>query len=377
MFTLIHQDKHAKARLGKLATAHGEIDTPCFMPVGTQGTVKALSPRNLADAGAQIILSNAYHLFLRPGTDVIKIAGGLHKFMSWGGPILTDSGGYQIFSLALLRKVNDEGVEFQSHIDGAKHFLTPENVVRIQLDLGSDIMMPLDECVHYPCARDHAEIAMKRTIDWARRCKLENGKWQAANGNKALLFGIVQGATYEELRKVCSQKLVDIDFDGYAIGGVSVGEPRNLRYNITNFTVEFLPQDKPRYLMGVGTPPDILEAVEYGIDMFDCVVPTRYGRNGTAFTSEGKLIIRNSPFARDFKPLDAECGCYACANFSRAYLRHLFNTEEMLGPQLVSLHNVHFFLELMRKTRDAIRQDRFREFKKQFLKNYIIVDSSK
>ena len=368
-FTLTHQNKNNKARLGKLVTARGEIDTPCFMPVGTQGTVKTLSPRELEDAGAQIVLSNAYHLFLRPTTEVIKKAGGLHSFISWQKPILTDSGGYQIFSLALLRKVNDEGVEFQSHIDGTKHFLTPEEVIQIQKDLGSDILMPLDECVHYPCAKDYAERAMRRTVDWAKRSKMAHGSWLMAHGR--LLFGIVQGATYEDLRKVCTQALIEIDFDGYGVGGVSVGEPRNLRYNIVNFVSGLLPQDKPRYLMGVGMPEDIIEAVELGMDMFDCVVPTRYGRNGTAFTSVGKLTIRNSPYIEDFRPLDQICSCYTCKNFSRAYLRHLFNTDEILGLRLVSLHNIHFYLELMRQIREAIRQDRFAEFKKEFLSRYL------
>jgi len=364
MFKLIHQDKNSKARLGKLTTAHGEIDTPCFMPVGTCGTVKTLSPKDLEESGAQIILSNAYHLFLRPGIEVIKRCGSLHKFMSWQKPILTDSGGYQIFSLALLRKVNDKGVEFQSHIDGLKHFLTPEDIIGIQKDLGSDIFMPLDECVHYPCAKDHAEIAMKRTIDWAKRSKA------VSKENHQLLFGIVQGATYEDLRKECCEQLTDMDFDGYAIGGVSVGEPKNLRYNIMNLVADLLPSNSPRYLMGVGLPQDIIEAIEIGTDMFDCVVPTRYGRNGTAFTSLGKLTIRNSPFIEDFACLDPICSCYTCKNFSRAYLRHLFNAQELLGLRLVSLHNVHFFLDLMRNIREAIRQDKFSEFKKEFLSNY-------
>jgi len=365
MFKLIHEEKNSKARLGKLLTAHGEIDTPCFMPVGTQATVKTLSPKELDESGAQIVLSNAYHLFLRPGMEVIKKAGGLHKFMSWDKPILTDSGGYQIFSLALLRKVTDRGVEFQSHIDGLKHLLTPEDVVGIQKDLGSDIMMPLDECVHYPCAKDHAQIAMNRTINWLKRSK------EIANLCKGrVLFAIVQGATYEDLRKECAEQLVELDFPGYAIGGVSVGEPKNLRYNIVNYTVAFLPKDKPRYLMGVGLPQDIIEGVGSGVDMFDCVVPTRYGRNGTAFTSVGKLTIRNAPFIEDFGPLDPSCECYTCKSFSRAYLRHLFNTDELLGLRLVSLHNVHFFLEMMRKAREAIKLDRFIEFKNEFLNNY-------
>ena len=377
-FTLLKQEKHTKARLGKLITARGEIETPCFMPVGTQGTVKGLSPRDLQDCSAQIILSNAYHLFLRPGMEIIRKAGGLHKFMSWPKPILTDSGGYQVFSLALLRKINDEGVRFQSHIDGTKHYFTPESVLDIQMDLGSDIIMPLDECVHYPCDKDYAQIAMKRTIDWARRTKTAFGL--RGTGNVVpltpyslppqLLFSIVQGATYEDLRKACAAQLVEMDFDGYALGGISVGEPSNLIYTIVALTVPLLPVDKPRYLMGVGLPEDILEAVGVGCDMFDCVVPTRYGRNGTAFTSTGKLTIRNAPFADDFSALDAKCSCYCCRNFSKAYLRHLFNAEEILGLQLVSLHNIHFYLSLMRGVRQAIREDKFLEYKKEFLGNY-------
>jgi len=372
VFTLIHQDKNNKARLGKLVTAHGEISTPCFMPVGTQGTVKALSPLELNDCQAEIILANAYHLFLRPGIQVIKKAGGLHKFISWEKPILTDSGGYQVFSLALLRKITDKGVEFQSHIDGLRHFFTPESVIEIQKDFGSDIMMPLDECVCYPCAKDDAQVAMERTILWARRSKnhYTNIRNLKAQENKQFLFGIVQGATYEDLRREAALRLAEIDFDGYALGGVSVGEPKNLMYNIIYLTQEMLPQDKPHYLMGVGTPPDIIEAVEAGTDMFDCVVPTRYGRNGTAFTSEGKLVVRNSPFIEDFLPLDKTCTCYACKNFSRAYLRHLINTEEILGARLISLHNIHFYQELMRKIRQAVGNDSLREFKKDFLRSY-------
>jgi queuine tRNA-ribosyltransferase len=370
-YKILSKDKTSKARAGILNTAHGEIETPCFMPVGTQGTVKAISPKELNEMGAQIVLSNAYHLFLRPGIEVVKKAGGLHKFMSWDKPILTDSGGYQIFSLALLRKVKADGVEFQSHIDGMKHFLTPEDVVRVQQDLGSDIMMVLDECVHYPCARDQAKVAMEKTLDWARRSLTAFTEHRASSiEHRQLLFGIVQGATYEDLRKECANQLVDMDFDGYAIGGVSVGEPRNLIYNITSFVADMLPKEKPRYLMGVGLAEDILEAVAEGVDMFDCVVPTRYGRNGTAFTSCGKLTVRNAPYIEDFTALDPECSCYCCKNFSRAYLRHLFNTEEILGLRLVSGHNVHFYLELMRKIREAIKENRFLEFKKDFLRKY-------
>lgn len=364
MFTLIHQDRNSKARLGKVATAHGEFDTPAFMTVGTHGTVKGLMLKDLQEAGAQIVLANAYHLFLRPGMDVIKKAGGLHKFMGWDKPILTDSGGYQIFSLALFRKMSDHGVQFQSHIDGLKHFLTPEDVIKIQETLGSDIIMPLDECVHYPCIKDQAKLAMERTIDWARISK------DAHRGAKGKLFGIIQGATYEDLRLDCARRLVDMDFDGYSIGGVSVGESSNLIYNIIELVAGVLPENKPRYAMGIGYPFDIVEAVDRGVDMFDCVIPTRYGRNGTAFTSCGKIIIRNSAHTEDFKPLDAKCGCYTCKNFSRAYLRHLFNAKEMLGLILLSLHNVYFFLDLMRRIRAAIKEDKFAQFKQMFLINY-------
>jgi queuine tRNA-ribosyltransferase len=370
MFTLLHKDAHTKTRRGRLTLSHGTVETPVFMPVGTQATVKGVSPRQLEEAGAQIILSNAYHVFLRPGMDIIRKAGGLHKLMSWNRPILTDSGGYQIFSLALLRKLNDNGVEFQSHIDGTKYFLTPEDVVGIQMDLGSDIMMPLDECVHYPASRDQACVAMERTISWAMRCYEFMNQRRATSDQRQFLFGIVQGATYEDLRKECAQRLVEMDFDGYSIGGVSVGEPGELMYTIARMTAPLLPEHKPRYLMGVGLPEDILEGVEAGVDMFDCVIPTRYGRNGTAFTSRGKLTVRNGEFKEDFTPLDPECSCYCCRTFSRAYLRHLFNTEEMLGLQLLSYHNIYFYLNMMAGVRVAIEQDSFREFKSEFLEKY-------
>jgi len=374
MFKLIHEDKNSRARSGQLITTRGVINTPCFMPVGTQGTVKTLSPQELEEAGAEIILSNAYHLFLRPGMEVIKNAGGLNQFISWPKPILTDSGGYQIFSLALLRKVTDEGVNFQSHVDGARHLLRPEDVINIQQTFGSDIMMPLDECVHYPCSKNQAEVALRRTVDWARRSKLVHSQQSIVHsqksGNCGLLFGIVQGATYEDLRRECAERIIEIGFDGYALGGISVGEPKHLSYNIVDFTAQFLPADKPRYVMGVGLPEDIIENAGQGIDMFDCVVPTRYGRNGTAFTSEGKLIIRNAAYIRDWGPLDKRCQCHTCKHFSRAYLRHLFNTDEMLGLRLVSLHNINFYLRLMRDIREAIARDKFTEFKKEFLNSY-------
>lgn len=371
MFELLKKDKNTKARLGKIKTAHGEIDTPCFMPVGTQATVKGLSPEELFSSGAQIILSNAYHVFLRPGMELIKKAGGLHNFMSWKGPILTDSGGYQVFSLALLRKLNDNGVEFQSHVDGLRHVFTPEDIMDIQYTLGSDIIMPLDECVHYPASRDNALVAMQRTVNWARRSKIRKTELDSGNsGYKRMLFGIVQGSTYEDLRVKCADELTDIGFDGYAIGGVSVGEPRDLIYNIVSMTADVLPEERPRYVMGIGTPSDIIEAIDLGIDMFDCVIPTRYGRNGTAFSRQGKLVIRNAAFSQDFSPIDSKCACYACRNFSRAYIRHLFNTEEILGLRLVSLHNIYFYLDLVRQAREAIGQGDFAGFKREFLSTY-------
>lgn len=385
-FSLIHQDAHSEARLGQLLTRRGVIETPIFMPVGTQATVKALTNRDLEEAGAQIILGNAYHLYLRPGLDVIRNAGGLHKFMNWDKPILTDSGGYQVFSLAVLRKIRDMGVEFQSHIDGSTHILTPESVIDTQLTLGSDILMPLDECVHYPCARDEAELAMIRTIQWARRSKEHigqaiesvklNTQYSRHNEvgqailNTPLLFGIVQGATYPDLRQHCASELIKIGFNGYSLGGISVGEPQDLMYNIVQETCFCLPKDFPRYLMGVGTPEDIISCVDHGVDMFDCVVPTRYGRNGTAFTSRGKIVVRNSPFIKDLRPLDEECACFVCRDHSRSYIRHLLNTGEILGSILVSYHNTFFYLHLMRLVREAIKADKFSEFKQEFFNKY-------
>lgn len=366
MFQLIHKDKTTKARIGRLTTSHGEVNTPVFMPVGTQGTVKTLSNDELKDCDVEIILGNAYHLYLRPGLDVIKHAGSLHKFMGWDGPILTDSGGYQVFSLATLRKISEEGVEFSSHIDGSKHFLTPEKAIEIQAVLGSDIMMTLDECVHYPAARDYVEQSLELTTKWARRSKESFEKIKA----RQLLFGIVQGSTYLDLRKKAAEDLVAIGFDGYAIGGVSVGEPQNLIYEIAGYAASLLPEDKPRYLMGLGTPPDMLEAIAMGIDMFDCVVPTRNGRNGQAFTWEGDLQLRNSEYKEDFQPIDEKCGCFTCRTHTRAYIRHLFNTEELLGLRLVSLHNIYFYVKLIGLARKAIAEGRFDKFKDGFLKNH-------
>jgi len=366
------------------------------MPVGTQATVKTLSHQELVDCAAEIMLSNTYHLYLRPGIDVIKQAGGLHKFMSWDRPVLTDSGGFQVFSLAKLMKVKDEGVEFSSHIDGSRHFLTPEAVIELQQVFGSDIMMPLDEPVSYPCSKSKAREALDRTIDWARRskaCHCEEPR--RSRGDEAipkreiaslplatlgvarndgsirqLLFGIVQGSSYLDLRKEAAEKLVDIGFDGYAIGGVSVGEGEGLIYDVTEYTAVLLPETKPRYLMGVGTPQDILEAVSMGVDMFDCVMPTRNGRNGTAFTKTGKLLLRNSKYTRDFTPIDKGCGCFTCRNYTRGYIRHLLNTEELLGLRLVSLHNIYFYVMLMKEIRGAITENRFTEYKKELIRAY-------
>lgn len=370
-FELLHKDRDTKARLGKLSTSHGEVLTPCFMPVGTQATVKTISNQELDECGAQVILGNTYHLFLRPGMDIIKGAGGLHKFMGWDKPILTDSGGYQVFSLAVLRKISDKGVEFNSHIDGKRIFLSPEEVIDIQLTLGSDILMVLDECVKYPSSRSYVEDSVKLTLDWARRSRKHFTQCAVRNTQyRPLLFGIVQGGTYLDLRKHCAEELTKIGFDGYAVGGVSVGEPQELIYEITEHAEPFLPAEKPRYLMGVGPPIDVLEAVERGMDMFDCVVPTRNGRNGQAFTYNGELQLRNAAYKADFRPIDEECGCYACRNYARAYIRHLFNAGEILGLRLVSLHNLYFYANLMERIREAISKDKFQEFKKEFLKKY-------
>jgi len=368
MFKLLHEDKSCKARLGKLTTVHGEINTPVFMPVGTQATVKTLSNDELKDCGAEVILGNAYHLYLRPGLDIIRKAGGLHKFMGWDRPILTDSGGYQVFSLAKLRKLSDDGAEFSSHIDGSKHLLTPEKVIDIQQALGSDIMMMFDECVHYPAVKDYVEQSLRLTTGWARRSK-EYFEKSPAKG-KQLLFGIVQGGTYQDLRKKAVEGLLDIGFDGYAIGGVSVGESRDLICEIAGYTAAMLPEDKPRYLMGVGMPQDVLEAIARGCDMFDCVVPTRNGRNGQAFTFNGDIQLRNAEYKEDFSPIEDTCGCFACRTHTRSYIRHLFNTEEILGLRLVSLHNINFYDRLIKLSRKAIAEDRFASFKDEFVVKY-------
>jgi queuine tRNA-ribosyltransferase len=366
MFRITHKDKHTNARVGILEISHGTIETPEFIPVGTQATVKALSNEDLKYCRVQIILANTYHLYLRPGMDIIKNSGGLHKFMSWDRPILTDSGGFQIFSLATLMKTREEGVEFQSHIDGSKHFLTPEDVVRLQCELGSDIMMPLDECLKYPSPKDRVERSVALTNRWAKRSSIAHSAKRIRDTKKPLLFGIAQGSTYPDLRKMATEELVEIGFDGYAIGGLSVGEPNDLMYEMMQSAVSYLPEDKPRYAMGVGMPQDFFNAIEMGVDMFDCVVPTRNGRNGAAYTNEGRLIIRNGEYSKDLRPLSETCDCIVCKNYSRSYIRHLFNTEEILGLRLTSLHNVYFYVNLLGRIREAIKEDRFRELKKEF-----------
>jgi len=345
-------------------TGHGAIETPAFMPVGTQGSVKAVSPRELRELNAQIILGNTYHLFVRPGIEVIKHFGGLHSFMNWDGPILTDSGGFQIFSLAKLRKITEDGVQFQNHVDGTPAFISPEIAMEIQAALGSDIAMVLDECPPWPCERDYAARSLEMTTRWAARCK------NAPRGDRQLLFGIVQGATFEDLRKQSAQAIVDLGFDGYAIGGVSVGEPEEEMIKAVESSEPFLPKDKPRYVMGLGTPPQLLEMIARGMDMFDCVLPTRLARNGTAFASTGTLNLKNAEFAKDKRPIEEGCNCPACSEFSRGYIRHLVKAEEILGLRLITLHNLHFYLDLMRQARAKINNETFDEFRNDFVNNY-------
>jgi len=351
-FTLLQKDLNTRARLGRLTTAHGVVETPCFMPVGTQGSVKAVLPRDLRELGCQILLGNTYHLYLRPGHERIRKLGGLHRFMNWPGPILTDSGGYQVFSLGTMRKISEDGAHFQSHIDGSSHLLTPEKAMEIQQALGSDIAMVLDECIPHDATRGYARDSTERTVRWAERCS------NARNRPEQLTFGIVQGGMFEDLRRWCVDALTALNFEGFAVGGLGVGEGEAKLNAVGAFTVQLLPEDKPRYLMGVGRPQDIVRAVRAGFDMFDCVIPTRNGRNGTLFTWQGKVSIKRAEFADDGRPLDATCGCYGCQNFSRAYLRHLFMAGEILSAQLNSLHNLYFYHRLMDKCREAIREGR-------------------
>jgi queuine tRNA-ribosyltransferase len=359
-YELIRQCPETGARAGKLHTPHGSFDTPMFMPVGTQGTVKTLSPEELHGMGAKVILGNTYHLFLRPGHEIVKKAGGLHRFMNWDGGILTDSGGFQVFSLGALRKISEEGVAFRSHHDGSQQFLSPEKSMEIQMALGSDIAMAFDECTPYPADYEYACRSMRLTTRWAKRCQAVHNREDQA------LFGIVQGGMYADLRRESAEQLVAMDFPGYAIGGLSVGEPKPLMYEVLEQTIPFLPQDKARYLMGVGTPDCLVEGVARGIDMFDCVFPTRVARNGTAITSQGRVVIRNAAYIEDFSPLDPECDCYTCRNYSRAYLRHLIRCDEIFGLRLMSLHNLHYLITLMRQIRESILQGTYPEFRKLF-----------
>ena len=358
------------ARHGSLETDHGAVETPAFMPVGTQGTVKALSVRDLAEIGADIILSNTYHLYLRPGHALIEEAGGIHRFMGWDRPVLTDSGGYQVLSLADLNRIDDEGVEFKSHLDGSKHLFTPESVVETQVAIGPDIMMVLDECTSYPCDPASAEEAVARTTRWAERSIAVHGPRVARGGYERVLFGIVQGSVYPELRERSARELVALDFPGYAIGGLSVGEPKPDTFAMVAHTARLLPPDKPRYLMGVGLPEDIVEAVARGVDLFDCVLPTRNARNGSVFTSRGKLVVRNARYARDWGPLDPDCRCEVCRTYSRAYLRHLFNTGEILGPRLATYHSLYFYLHLLAEIRQVIREGTFAGWREGFYRSY-------
>lgn len=363
-FDLLKTDERTGARRGVVHTPHGDIQTPIFMPVGTQATVKATTPRELEEAGAQIILSNTYHLHVRPGEGLVKEAGGLHRFMSWNHPILTDSGGFQVFSLSGLRKIKEEGVAFQSHLDGSRLFISPEVSMQIQQDLGADIAMCFDVCSPYPCDHETAEAAMHRTHRWAQRCKDFHTREDQA------LFGIVQGAFYKDLRIESTKVLADMDFPGYGIGGLSVGEPKPIMYEMLEELMPYMPGQKPRYLMGVGSPDCLVEGVLRGVDMFDCVLATRIARNGTVFTDKGRLVIRNAQYAHDFGPLEEGCDCYACRNFSRAYIRHLIKAGEITGGRLATIHNLRYLLRLMERIRKAIEEDRFEQFHCDFFANY-------
>ena len=363
-YRLIAECPETGARAGELITPHGVIETPVFMPVGTQATVKAMTPPELEEIGAQIILGNTYHLYMRPGADIVEEAGGLHKFMQWHHPILTDSGGFQVFSLSELRKITDEGVEFRSHLDGSKHFMRPEDSMDIQQKLGSDIAMAFDECVVWPTTEEYSRAAMERTISWAGRCKEHHSREDQA------LFGIVQGSMFEAQRIECIKRLEEIGFPGYGIGGLSVGESHEDMYRILDVLCPEMPVNKPRYLMGVGHPANLIEGVARGIDMFDCVLPTRNGRNGGVLTSFGKLNLKNRGFARDFTPIDPSCGCFTCRNFTRAYIRHLYTAGEILAARLCSWHNLYFLVNLMRDARKAIIEGRYPQFRRDFFSKY-------
>ena len=364
-YELKHVCARTGARYGILHTPHGDVETPMFMPVGTLATVKGISPEELHAMNSQVILSNTYHLWLRPGEEIVAKAGGLHKFMNYDGPMLTDSGGFQVFSLGKTRKIEEEGVYFKSILDGSNLFLSPEKAIDIQNKLGADMIMSLDECAPYPCTYEYMKNSVERTIRWAKR-----GKEAHKNTEKQALFGIVQGGEFPELREYCAKALVEMDFPGYSIGGTSVGEPKDVMYKMVDDAIKWLPEDKPRYLMGVGNPIDLIECAMRGVDMFDCVLPTRVARHGALMTSQGRIKINNEKYKEDFTPLDPECDCYTCRNYSRAYLRHLHKTDELFGKRLLSIHNVRFLLKLAEDIRQAIREDRLDLFKEEFLDKY-------
>ncbi|HHT77313.1 MAG TPA: tRNA guanosine(34) transglycosylase Tgt [Clostridiaceae bacterium] len=361
----IHTCKQTGARLGRVHTPHGSFMTPEFMPVGTQATVKGMSPDEIAGMGANIILSNTYHLYMRPGSDIVAEAGGLHRFMNWKGAILTDSGGFQVFSLAKPKDITEEGVKFKSHIDGSKHILTPEKSIQVQNDLGADIIMAFDECTPWPATHDYAKRSLERTTRWLERC-IETH----ANPENQALFGIIQGGMYPDLRQQSAKEITSYDLPGFAIGGLSVGEPGEMMYEMLDATVPLMPEDKPRYLMGVGSPDYLIEGAIRGIDMFDCVLPTRIGRNGTVLTKEGRMIVRDAKFARQFVPIEEDCECYVCRNYTRAYIRHLLKAKEMFGLRLCSWHNIHFLLKLMENVREAIANDRLMDFRNEFFERF-------
>ena len=359
-----HIDKKTGARYGILHTPHGNVEVPMFMPVGTLATVKTLSPEEVKEAGAGVILANTYHLSIRPGEDVVEEAGGLHKFMNYDGPMLTDSGGFQVFSLAQNREITEEGVTFRSHLNGEKLFFSPERAMEIEQKLGADIAMSFDECCPYPVTHDYAEKSLERTLRWAKRGKAVHTRKDQA------LFGIVQGGEFKDLREKSAQELVKIGFDGYSIGGTSIGEPKDVMKKMVEYGVKYLPEDKPRYLMGVGSVDEILDGISQGVDMFDCVLPTRIARHGALMTSSGRVNIRDAKYERDFTPLDAECDCYCCKNYTKAYLRHLYKCDETFGKRLLSIHNVRFLIHMMEGAREAIKEDRFEEYKNEFLAKF-------
>ncbi|MGM9858843.1 MAG: tRNA guanosine(34) transglycosylase Tgt [Bacilli bacterium] len=359
-----HVCKQTGARYGILHTPHGDVEVPMFMPVGTLATVKALSPEEVKECGAGVILANTYHLSLRPGADVVKAAGGVQKFMNYNGPMLTDSGGFQVFSLADNRKITEEGVTFKNHLNGAKCFYSPESVIELEEKIGADIIMSFDECPPWPVTHHYMEESVERTLRWAKRGK------DAQTRDDQALFGIVQGGEFKDLRKHCAEELVKMDFDGYSIGGTSIGEPKDVMFEMVSYSVPYLPKDKPRYLMGVGSIDYILEGIAMGVDMFDCVLPTRIARHGALMTSKGRVNIRDAKYEYDFSPLDEECDCYTCKNYTKAYLRHLYKCDETLGKRLLSIHNIRFLIHMMEEARTAIKEDRFGDFKNEFIKKY-------